>query len=69
MRERNHKIEKLKTHIEWVHKENKPYKCSFCDYSASQTQYLKSHIDFVHEGTKPLKIKAEFNFVKSEAAN
>ena len=31
----------------------KPYKCSHCDYRASQIPHLKSHITAIHNDDKP----------------
>ena len=45
----------MKKHITIVHKGEKPFKCSICNYSASRKQHLDMHITSVHEGKKPFK--------------
>ena len=40
----------LKTHIEAIHKENKPYKCDICDVNFAERVNYKKHVKSVHEG-------------------
>ena len=45
----------LKSHVESVHENRKPHKCTVCNYSCSQKSTLKMHVVSVHENEKPYK--------------
>ena len=58
----------LKSHIESVHEENKPFKCQFFEAAFSKKGALKSHIESVHEENKPFKCQlCEEGFVTNRA--
>ncbi|XP_014228423.1 zinc finger protein 28-like [Trichogramma pretiosum] len=45
----------LKTHIDTVHNQNKPYQCEICRKSFGKKGTLKTHIHTVHKQSKPFE--------------
>jgi KRAB domain-containing zinc finger protein len=43
---------KIKRHIDSVHEQKKPHKCSICDFTTSRKETLKVHVESIHEGKK-----------------
>ncbi len=48
---------KLKIHMDAVHKKLKPFQCSFCQSPFALKAHLKSHVDVVHNKLKPVSCK------------
>ena len=48
---------KLKIHMDAVHKKLKPFQCSICQSPFALKAHLKSHVDVVHKKLKPVSCK------------
>ena len=43
----------MKTHIESVHEEKKPFRCAICDKTFNQKRNMVAHVSRAHEGKEP----------------